>query len=280
MYQRHLNNKSELLYLYNTAGKTLNWFSSDRLEVFEKNRDKVDPYYLDLEITYEFNSAGYRTAEFDQYTTDQFFIAMGCSYTAGEGLLKSDRWSDQLAELLELPDMNLGISGAGIDVAMFNTVNYINSDLPRPKFVAIQVPEFTRRVDWFREKLPEAPSDVYCEVTDDPAYNIEHFYNKISQADTDHSVQITPIINAAYYCEIIKYYWQSIGVPVYFWCFSGDADMIKSYTDLELLSIPEDYPGLTWPADKARDCAHDGRHAHHIAATLIYEHIKEKHHER
>ena len=278
MHQRHLVDTTQLLHLHGTAGKTLQWFSNDMQASFEKNQHKVDPYYLNLDINYNFNSAGYRTAEFDQYTPDQFFIAMGCSYTVGEGLLQADRWSDQLSVHTGLPDMNLGVSGAGIDVIMFNSINYVNSDLPKPQFVVIQLPEITRRVEWYRQQEAESTS-VYCEIAADSDSEFEQFYNEISQSQAS-EIQITPAVNAAYYCEIIRHYWQSIGTPVYFWCFSGDADTVKPYTDQEVWSLPADYPDLIWPGDVARDCAHDGKESNATAAKIIHKHLMEKHHER
>lgn len=273
MHQRHLVNKQQLLHLPDTAGKTLQWYSNDMQDRFERNRHKVDPYYLNLDISYDFNSAGYRTAEFDQFKPDEFFVAMGCSYTVGEGLLQSDRWSDQLSALIGLADMNLGISGGSIDLIMFNCINYVNSDMPKPNFVVIQLPELTRRMDWIRDDT------VYCQIAPNSDTEFEQFYSGIADQN-DKPVLLTPVINSAYYCEIITYYWRSVGVPVYFWCFSGDADMINSHCDVDIWSVPHDYPDIKWPGDQARDCAHDGKGANAVAAKIIHKHLMEKQNER
>lgn len=279
MHQRHVIDRYSLLYMPATAEVETEWFSTDEDWKYEQNKDILDPIYQDLQIVYKFNSLGYRTGELEEYETKKFFIAMGCSYTVGEGLAVQHRWSDQLTELTGLKNMNLGISGSGLDTHLINTLHYVNSKMPRPRFVVIQHPEVCREQKWFSVE-PDC-SDHYSEIDPDSSLDrMAQLHNEMTRelspmAQDQDAREITAPVNAGYYTDIIDHLWGSIGVPVYHWCFSGDADVSKRYMDARLHSIPNDFPELhdTWPGDVARDNAHDGIGNNKAVAEILHKHF-------
>lgn len=286
MHQRHIYNKDELLFLPNTSGYDDVWFSCDREDQFLQNQDRLDSIYLDNPeyIRYKMNRHGYRTDELANFS-DDFFVVMGCSYTVGEGLAEHDRWSDRLAGLCGLKCMNLGISGAGIDVLLANTLQYLKSPLPQPKFVVLQHPEVARTQHWFKEDpvrdtvfselltgSETAMADLVHELTKDLAPAAP------KDSDGTNRRDLTKLITAAYNTEFFNRYWTSSGVPVIHWSFTGDADVINDYKvnpDIHITSIPNDFPDVDWPGDLARDCAHDGIESNKQVANILYKHFIE-----
>jgi len=276
MHQRYVTNRQSLLYLSSTANQELNWFSTDQEEKYECNKHKLDPVYLDLDITYKFNSLGYRTGELSEYETNKFFIAMGCSYTVGEGLALQHRWSDQLSELTGLKNLNLGISGSGLDTHLINSLHYVNGKNPKPRMVVIQHPEVCRVQRWysFQDDSLEQFSEVYPENSLTMMTNLHNeITRELDPLDPHDRRAISEPVVAGYHTELLTHLWNSIGVPVINWCFSGDADVSKKYMDSQLHSFPADFPELCadWPGDVARDGAHDGIKNNKAVADTLYE---------
>ena len=287
MHQRHIYNTDELLFLPSTSGYDEPWFSTDREPQFLQNQDRMASIYLDNPeyIRYKMNRYGYRTDELETFT-DDFFVVMGCSYTVGEGLAEHDRWSDRLSALCGLKCMNLGISGAGLDVLVANTLQYLNSPLPPPKFVVLQHPEVARTQQWFKEDPVRAT--IFSELLAGSDTAQEELLHELTKdlvpagprdSDGTNRRDLTKLITAAYNTEFFNRYWISHGVPVIHWCFAGDAEIINDYKinpDIHITCIPNDFPDISWPADLARDCAHDGIESNKVVADILYKHFIEE----
>jgi len=279
MHHRHIIGRDKPLLCRHTANLESDWFSNDSVERYNKNMELglLDPVYNDLAyVHYKFNSYGYRTVEFDTYNDNEFFLAMGCSYTVGEGLASQDRWSDRLTELSGIPNINMGISGSGLDTHMINSIHWTASNLPKPKFVVVQQPEVTRFQTWNTEELD---SDlIFSEICDDSQDRLDKLLHQLTRQlkPGDDRRVITEPVNVAYQTEIMNFYWSTLGIPVYHWTFTGDADVVKNFTQVPIHSYPGDFSEIVdrWPGDCARDCAHDGIHNNKLVAELLYKHIK------
>jgi hypothetical protein len=88
-----------------------NWSDSDSEENFIKN--PKDGYTKDS-IIYRYNSAGYRTNEFN--FIDPAILCLGCSFTEGIGVNVEQAWPDILAKHFTNYNVyNLGIEGSSGD---------------------------------------------------------------------------------------------------------------------------------------------------------------------
>ena len=117
------------------AGQTVYWDTSDNQENYNKNlenptiRQKLQNLgFVDRPIKYQFNSHGFRTAEFDQ----QFdVVCFGCSFTMGTGIPSWDTWPEQLAAMTELTVANLAHAGSSNDTAFRFADHYLKFLRPR-----------------------------------------------------------------------------------------------------------------------------------------------------
>lgn len=117
------------------AGKTYFWDTSDSETLYQKNL--ADPEtnkklqqlgYVDATIEYQFNSHGFRTAEFDQKID---IMCFGCSFTMGTGLPAKDTWPTKLHDLTGLTVANLGQAGSSNDTAYRMARHYLHVFQPK-----------------------------------------------------------------------------------------------------------------------------------------------------
>lgn len=122
--------------------RTLHWNSGDSEDNWRNNKHstQMNPKYWDNPIEYHNNSLGYRCKELNEYEDNNFILVMGCSYTEGVGLHEEDLWWHNMSEKYNLPVMNLGMGGSGIDFQFYNTTLYVKNKFPKPKMVVIQYP--------------------------------------------------------------------------------------------------------------------------------------------
>lgn len=120
----------------NVAGKIVGWDTSDSQPWFTKNLNNTDTRqrlsqlgFIDTPIQYQFNSHGFRTAEFDQPFD---VVCFGCSFTMGTGIHARDSWPSQLQELTGLKIANLGHAGSSNDTAFRYAAHYLK--LLRPRY--------------------------------------------------------------------------------------------------------------------------------------------------
>jgi hypothetical protein len=127
-------------------GETLYWAGSDNLERYQTNcksstkKQLLDNLgFTDTNITYRYNSYGFREEEFDHRPCG---MAFGCSHTEGVGLPVENAWPRVLSNLTETWVWNFGVSGSSLDT-VFRLLDFW---LPyfNPKFVVVCAPEISR----------------------------------------------------------------------------------------------------------------------------------------
>jgi hypothetical protein len=108
----------------------------DSEEKFKKNWWKLGPdwEYHNKKISYVFNEWGFRTKTFDSIKWEDSIVLFGCSNTYGTGLIEEDTIALQLEKKLNIPVVNLGISGSAVDVSATNSL-ILHEKYPRPKAV-------------------------------------------------------------------------------------------------------------------------------------------------
>ena len=116
--------------------KSKDWEDDKAEKHYRKSRKKLGPdwYYYDKKITFEYNSNGFRAPEFDTIDWANSVVVFGDSFTAGDGNAIEDIATTLLQDMLEMPVINLGSSGTGIDLACWNSL-LLHETYPRPKAV-------------------------------------------------------------------------------------------------------------------------------------------------
>lgn len=251
------------------------WWSTDSPDNYKRNKHLVDPIYHTKHIEYNHNSYGYRTPEFTEFTAGEFLLAMGCSFTSGVGLAEEDIWCNVLGKKLDIPVMNLGAEGTGIDFAELNTMLYLNSDLPKPKVVVLQHSQNSRQMRVTRE-ITNNCATIFIE----PGLNEVNDPHNVFREQNINGV-ITNLLHCGVRTDIITKLWNSAGVPVIHWTFPDDGENgFNSYT---IHRIPDDIPDV-WGndydlnklhTDVARDYTHDGILTHQYVADALTAQVTE-----
>lgn len=104
------------------ANTTKNWFATDTM-------DRINSKYQGADITYKFNSDGYRCDELQPSD----FLFLGCSYSIGVGLPVDDVWAKIIADRHSAPYVNISWPGAG--AAYMGRLLAKTIDAIRPKYV-------------------------------------------------------------------------------------------------------------------------------------------------
>jgi hypothetical protein len=125
------------------SGKTLYWLPSDKEEWYQfnisNNYQKLQDYnWINANITYQFNSLGFRSEEF----IEKGIMFLGCSHTCGIGLPMNNIWTSIVAKELQLPQCNFGQGGTSSDTAFRMCLGYIEKI--KPKIVIYCEPPGTR----------------------------------------------------------------------------------------------------------------------------------------
>jgi hypothetical protein len=122
------------------------WFGTDSQERFLSNlQDKKSNSLLrslswdTADITYSFNSNGFRDQEFDNRECG---IAIGCSFTLGVGLPLNATWPYMLSQYTGIHVWNLASGGASIGTVFRIFEHYFVKF--KPKFVCILMPPSSR----------------------------------------------------------------------------------------------------------------------------------------
>ena len=116
--------------------KSRDWEDDTSEKKYRKSRKKLGPdwYFYDKRITFDFNSNGFRAPELDTIDWANSVVVFGDSFTAGDGNAIEDIATTLLQDMLEMPVINLGSSGTGIDLACWNSL-LLHETYPRPKAV-------------------------------------------------------------------------------------------------------------------------------------------------
>jgi hypothetical protein len=98
-------------------------------------------------IEYNLNKHGYRTSEFETANWKNSLVCFGCSATLGIGVSENESWPTILGQLLDIPVINLGQGGVGIDYILAQLIFLLNDGL-FPKKIAVVWPSETRTTYW------------------------------------------------------------------------------------------------------------------------------------
>lgn len=132
------------------AGQTLQWVGEDNQEQYEKKLNNANTRrqleqsgWLTNTLTYQFNSHGFRSPEFDP--TNDHFCAFGDSVTAGVALNYNQIYSTIIESKIGISCYNFGQAGGSDSTSVRLALTW----LPKlaPKFVIYQS-TFKHRFEW------------------------------------------------------------------------------------------------------------------------------------
>jgi len=221
---------------------------ADTLRYFSKNRRKLgDTWeYAHKKITYVYNEYGFRTYKFKDVDWSKSIVMFGDSYAAGSSLAIEDTIATKLEKNLNVPVINLGLSGSAVDIACWNSL-ILHKHYPRPLGI-VHI--------W-------APWNRYT-----------NFYNGRAQTFQPHDKKFISGVNweqrSHLYIENERYIWGD-EVPRYECSFfnpefdSFDKDALKAHAFR--------VEGIDWMdrIDLARDLTHAGSKSAELAANIIAE---------
>jgi len=131
---------------YQPKSEKVKWISTDSYENFIKNQPTN---YTEDSITYDFNSHGFRTREFELNSDKKNVLFLGCSHTMGVGLRDTDVWTHHVTQIFDETEYNcynLGVGGSGGDTVarlLTNSIDYIH-----PTVVFVLWPS-AARFEWY-----------------------------------------------------------------------------------------------------------------------------------
>jgi hypothetical protein len=160
---------------HHNANKIYFWHSGDTEENWKKGKERFGStwrYYNDT-IEYRFNSLGYRGPDPVELQGD-YFVALGCSHTAGLGVHLEDTYCHLLSTELNLPYLNFGFPGGAQNLVWTNATLLAKNSKQLPKFVILQWPEIERLTIFHEEGislfLPNFHGGDYAKPADKKLY--------------------------------------------------------------------------------------------------------------
>jgi len=138
----------------------LSWFQTDVFDKLERNGGH--PVYGEKDISYRFNSHGYRCDEFDIDAAEIRVVSLGCSLVHGLGLPEKHLFHELFCDKIRsqtgatLVNWNLGVPGASNDY--ITRMLYHVVPILKPHILLINFTELSRRdfftisADWLRYK--------------------------------------------------------------------------------------------------------------------------------
>ena len=246
------------------------WHPDDNKEMYESNVERISAYYKNSRpVIYTHNSEGYRCEQINSYRGKQFILVFGCSYTEGIGLHREDIWHSLMGKELNMPVMNLGVSGSGPDLQMLNTVQYLKNNLPKPKYVFYQWPSILRKYFIYGERnispyVPGNPEDSHHRDIYAARHDAEWFNKRFLVSRS------FAFWNFYQYVTTCNLLWQAKGITPVHWAWKNDileADKVTNIQD----QIIQVYTGPDM-LDVARDCSHPGPQVHREVVRQLKEH--------
>jgi hypothetical protein len=222
------------------ANQTLQWLQTDSEESYKKNYNQLkNCNWIDKDITYQFNSLGFRCNEF---TNDPSIMFLGCSFTCGIGLPLENIWPELVAKEFRMNCANLGIGGGAADTAFRLCLGYI--DKIKPKAVVYLPPPGVRIEIEIDNKL--VPINVYSYKCNDYNILVRQFFKLWLIGETNNDY-----FNRTKNSLAIKQLCSERNIP---------------FIQLSM----DNFPNLDW----ARDLAHDGIESNHTFAKHAINEIK------
>ena len=171
--RRMFGNKTDI-----GESKTILWEDDQSKIDYEQNREEFGPdwYYYNKKISFEYNSNGFRAPEFDTVDWANSVVVIGDSFTAGDGNAIEDIATSLLEDMLNMPVINLGASGTGIDIACWNSL-LLHETYPQPKALVHiwsnihRYGEFTTKTSFgngagtYTHHLPGSPRPIFGRST-------------------------------------------------------------------------------------------------------------------
>ena len=172
------------------VNKTVLWDTSDSESTYLKHlanpKTKLELEklgYIDIPITYAFNSHGFRTVEFDQ-SVDA--VCFGCSFTMGTGLFEHQTWPAQLSEISGMTTINLGHAGSSNDTAVRMAMHYL--PILKPQYA------FWVQTDCHRIELLDDQSNLCINLLandqSDDLYHRDNFVKQWFASDSNQKIHL------------------------------------------------------------------------------------------
>lgn len=200
-----------------------------------------DWHYASKDITYSYNSIGYRSKELSDVT--DFFLAYGCSHTEGVGLAEDETWPSIVGKNLNVDYLNHGCGGSGTDMQLVNSMCFLRNSNKLPKFVIIQWPDISRTM--FMSDYP-----AYTGPWVDRLPNIPDNHKNFFKLWITENNDINNGFKNIYTTQLL---WKLAKVPVF------NFTLTSGYENES--SIERFYPGavdIDTPTKRARDIKHLG----------------------
>lgn len=139
------------------ANQTVYWLHEHEKELYRLNMKGTDTKKMleilgwnDTNITYTFNSDGFRSDDFDQKC---HLLTAGCSQTFGHSLDLESTWSKKLCDHYECAHMNVALPGSAWQNVAMGLAYWIPK--LKPKIVAIYSPPM-HRLGWITPQDSQA----------------------------------------------------------------------------------------------------------------------------
>ena len=234
------------------AGQTIHWMSPDTKENYQQHlNDSAKRHILqqfgwvDQHIDYTFNSDGFRTDEFDDRPN---FVTIGCSFTQGVAVNRSETWAQLVSDQLGLSVWNLGVAGASADTCYRIIKHY--APILKPKFVVLLEPRYNRTELYHSDH--QKPYSINW------AYDAESWGNNSyvkTWLSNDYNMQLYAEKNRASIAHVCN----KLDIPVVMYAPNDYIDLVADKTQLDL----------------GRDLLHPGRLNNRAFAQVVYNHVKD-----
>lgn len=288
------------------SNQILNWHSSDNLENFQKCRLLKKHTYKTTDITYNFNSLGFRIPScnypinFDDTLGYPTFMVAGCSVTEGTGLPENQLWHSFLVEKFiendgtdkPIAKLNLGKSARGIDAITRYVYVSIEKYGATPDFIYLLLPSIIRKEIILEDEMnDELTPSIFLLLNGNPVPKI---YSNQRKDTIEFHRKLMINIREEYHRAFrsllfLKYYLEFKKIPWVFssWAHDFTEHGIKDYfpnLDNKDIKIPEElsqhYIDVNFtnynvskdvfPHSCARDGMHFSANYHHNFANNVY----------
>jgi hypothetical protein len=103
----------QIPYSWAPKNVTIKWSGMDHLDNYRNNPQRTK--WEQIDITYQYNSQGFRCPDLNKFLRQKVNIALGCSFTEGVGLPVECTWPSLIQQRTEYPMLNLGIGAGSTD---------------------------------------------------------------------------------------------------------------------------------------------------------------------